>query len=257
MAACSYRSRVIEKHQLSLSSRVRKKNGLSAGSRGVLTAWFLSTRTDAEMHVGHLRHVCSCSLNAAHRLRVVLQTTSHQSGLGLSNETVLLQRRLADSNDEQPSPSLSCHKRGEPEDPDLQRTLLCRLRWNYRHESLRRRATSSGAAWALPLCVSANLPLSHLPKAWNKATRIVPLPGKQTIKASERCAPALTTVMEQDVFFLLNYSGSHLVSTKLFPLSLAVIKQVFFFTESRSLLINTTWKSKCFSSLQYKHLWLF
>lgn len=59
------------------------------------------------MRVGHLRHVCSCSLSAARRLRAILQTKSHQSGLGLSNETVLLQRGLADMNDEQPSVSLA------------------------------------------------------------------------------------------------------------------------------------------------------
>lgn len=107
VAACSYGSRVFEKHQLSLSSRVRKKKSLSAGSYGVLIAWTLSTRTDAKMHVGHLRHVCSRSLSAARRLGAILETKSHQSGLGLSNETVLLQRRLADMNDEQPSVSLA------------------------------------------------------------------------------------------------------------------------------------------------------
>lgn len=59
------------------------------------------------MHVGHLRHVCSRSLSAARRLGAILETKSHQSGLGLSNETVLLQRRLADMNDEQPFVSLA------------------------------------------------------------------------------------------------------------------------------------------------------
>lgn len=86
----------------------QQKTDLSAGSRGVLIAWTLSTRTDAKMHVGHLRHVCSCRLSAARRrLRVILETKSHPSGLGLSNETVLLQRRWADMNDEQPSESLA------------------------------------------------------------------------------------------------------------------------------------------------------
>lgn len=38
---------------------------------------------------------------------MILETKSHPSGLGLSNETVLLQRRLADMNDEPPSVSLA------------------------------------------------------------------------------------------------------------------------------------------------------
>lgn len=59
------------------------------------------------MHVGHLRHVCSCSLSAARGLRAILQTKSHQSGLGLSNEPVLLHRRFPDMNDEQAPVSLA------------------------------------------------------------------------------------------------------------------------------------------------------
>lgn len=104
-----YRSRVFEKHQLSPSSRVRKKK-----SPYVLIAWTLSTRTDAKMHVGHLRHVCSCSPRAACQVGAILETKSHQSGLGLSNETVLLQRPSTDTSDEQPSvspPHLVSHVR--------------------------------------------------------------------------------------------------------------------------------------------------
>lgn len=146
------------------------------------------------MHVGHLRHVCSCSLGASRRPRAILQTKSHQSGLGLSNETVLLQRCLPDMNDEQPSVSLArfvSHVINEVSHriPNLQwKSSLCRLWCSYRRESLRRRASCSAAVRVLLLRVSTNrVPaLSRLPRGREKATRNVQLTGKQTIKASER-----------------------------------------------------------------------
>lgn len=135
----SYRSRVFEKHQLSLSSRESEKKAPSVGSPYVLIAWTLSTRTDAKMHVGHLRHVCSCSLRAACQVRAILETKSHQSGLGLSNETVLLQRRSTDTDDEQPSvslPHLVSHVRKYGGFPLTMGIFSTRpLWWNYIHES--------------------------------------------------------------------------------------------------------------------------
>lgn len=110
VAACYYRRFLSQQGFWETSTlaafQSKKKKGLSVGSRYVLIAWTLSTHTDAKMHVGHLRHVCSCSPRAACQVRAILETKSHQSGLGLSNETVLLQRRLTDMNDEQPSVSL-------------------------------------------------------------------------------------------------------------------------------------------------------
>ena len=58
------------------------------------------THTDAGMHAGQLRHVCSCSLIAPCQVREIWERRSHQSGPDLSNETFLLQRSVTDMNDE-------------------------------------------------------------------------------------------------------------------------------------------------------------
>lgn len=79
-------------------SKARKWNGLSL-------CWLYAhtrthTRSDAGMHAGQLRHVCSCSLIAPCQVREIWETRSHQSGPDLSNETFLLQRSVTDMNDE-------------------------------------------------------------------------------------------------------------------------------------------------------------
>lgn len=56
--------------------------------------------TDARMHAGQLRHVCSCSLKAACQVREIWETRSHHSGPDLSNETFLLWKSVTDMNDE-------------------------------------------------------------------------------------------------------------------------------------------------------------
>lgn len=84
------------------------------------------------------------------------------------------------------------------------------------------------------------------------------LVGKQPIKVSEReflCIRASKQKARRScndnsygtgrVCFLLKLQWLHKAS----PLSLAVIKQVLHLTESCFLLINTTWKPKCYLSL--------
>lgn len=66
----------------------------------VLTVRYPHTHTDAGMHAGQLRHVCSCSLIAPCQVREIWERRSHQSGPDLSNETFLLQRSVTDMNDE-------------------------------------------------------------------------------------------------------------------------------------------------------------
>lgn len=49
---------------------------------------------------GQARHVRSCTLAALCQVREIWETRSHPSGPDLSNETVLLQRRVTDMSDE-------------------------------------------------------------------------------------------------------------------------------------------------------------
>lgn len=205
-----YRSRAFEKHQLSPSSRARKKEAPSVGSPYVLIAWTLSTRTDAEMHVGHLRHVCSCSPRAARQVRAIVETKSHQSGLGLSNETVLLQRRWTDTSDEQPSvspPHLVSHVTTYAGFPFTMGIFSVRpLGWSYSHEP-----QPGGGGVPAPEQRGPRLPLhTHLSgETGDKKTAAYRETNPKRCREESFRAPAAIAVMEQDAFASFwNSSGS-------------------------------------------------